>query len=205
MNINYARLDDNSDFETVAALVRKSYAIWDKYGFDYAARKYTADDIEKLYNEAHNLAAYSDGKLICVIFYYLGKEYKEFGTHNSAYSRVHACDPDYSGQGIGLSVLEKVLDIAKNEGCGEYIADTCSDNKRLLARYKKMGMKTLSYTSYPNTSYYSTVYMMPLNKTYSNLFFIKHRIIGYLKTHLFYNADGSLRPAAKILRIIKKI
>ncbi len=203
MEIEIKKRTPDTDYSEIAALVREAYAVWDAKGYDYAARKHTAADIERLCSEGNCLLAFADGELAGVLFYFLGKKYSYLGTTNSVHSHIAAVAPKFKGNKIGVKLFEEMFEIAKQAGCGEYIGDTCAANKELLSWYKKIGCEVVSYTSYQNTSYYSAIFMAPLNNKYSKLFYISHRITGWLKTHLFYNADGSLRPAAKLLRKLK--
>ncbi len=205
MEITIKERADDISFEEIARLVRSAYAVWDKKGYDYAARKYTAADIERVTKCGTCLIALADGKLAGVLVYYLGRAYKELGTTNSVHSHIAAVAPEFKGNKIGIMLFEKMFESAKNSGCGEYIGDTCAKNKTLLQWYKKMECEVVSYTSFPNTSYYSAVFMKPLNNSYNKTFYVKHRIKGWLKTHLLYSADGSLRTVTKLFRKIKGI
>lgn len=205
MEIIIKERSEDIGFEEIADVVRRAYAIWDEKGYDYAARKYTAADIERVSKDGTCLVAVADGKVAGALVYYLGREYKDLGTSNSVHSHIAAVLPEYRGKRIGSMLFSKMLEEAKKAGCGEYVADTCADNKELLKMYRSMGFKVVSYTSFPNTSYYSAVFMKPLNKEYKNTFYFTHRIKGWLKTHLLYNADGTYRPVARFFRKIKGI
>lgn len=205
MEITIKERTGDISFEEIATLVRKAYSVWDEKGYDYAARNYTAGDIERVSSGGTILIAFADGKAVGALIYYLGRKYKDLGTVNSVHSHIAAVLPEYKGNRIGRMLFEKMFDKAKKAGCGEYIGDTCAENKQLLEWYKRMDCKVVSYTSFPNTSYYSAVFLKPLNNEYSNFFYVLHRIKGWLKAHLLYNADGSYRPVAKILRKIKNI
>lgn len=203
MEIIIKELTEDISYDAIADIVREAYSYWDDLGFDYAARNYTGEDIKRVSQNGTCLIALADGELAGVIIFYLGRKYKDLGTTNSAHSHVLAVSNKYNGHNIGNTLAEYVFDYAKKAGCDEFIADTCAKNKKLLRRYEKMNLKIVSYTSFNNTSYYSAVLLKPLNKEYSKFFFISHRIKGWLKTHLLFNANGSYRPAAKILRKIK--
>lgn len=203
MNIVIKERSEDISYKVISDTVQKAYAVWDEKGYDYAARHYTAEDIERVTATGTCLVALADGKLVGTLVYYLNRDYKELGTTNSVHSHVLAVVPEYMGHGIAAMLFNRMLDDATKASCGEYVADTCADNKRLLMMYTRLGCRIVSYTSFANTSYYSAIFMKPLNKSYSNGYFIYHRIKGWLKTHLLYNADGSYRPAAKLLRKIK--
>ena len=205
MEIIIRERTEDISFEEIAKLVRDAYSVWDEKGYNYAARYYTAEDIERVSQGGTVLVAVADGKAVGVIIYYLGRKYKELGTTNSVHAHVAAVNAEYKGQNIGRRLFEKVFEEAQKTGCGEYVADTCAKNKQLLDWYKRMGCNIVSYTSHPNTSYYSAIFLKPLNNTYSKTFYTAHRIKGWLKAHLLYSADGKYRPAAKIIRKIKHI
>ncbi len=203
MEITIAERTDSIGLGEIAALVRSAYAVWDKKGYDYAARKYEAADIERLCREGSCLLAFADGELAGVLFYFLGKSYPDLGTKNSVHSHIAAVAPKFKGNKIGIKLFEKMFKIAKEAGCGEYVGDTCAKNKELLKWYAKMDCNVVSYTSYPNTSYYSAIFMKPLNSSYPKSFYTVHKIKGWIKAHLLYNADGSLRLTAKIIQKLK--
>lgn len=205
MEITIKERTEDISFEEIAKLVRKAYSVWDEKGYDYAARNYTAEDIERVSKGGTVLIALADGKAVGTLIYYLGRKYKDLGTVNSVHSHIAAVLPEYKGNRIGRMLFEKMFTDAKKAGCGEYVGDTCAENKKLLEWYKRMGCEVVSYTSFPNTSYYSVVFLKPLNNKYSKAFYISHRIKGWIKTHLLYNADGSYRLLARLLRKLKNI
>ncbi len=203
MQIVIAERPSHISFDEIASLVRGAYSAWDEKGYDYAARKYEADDIERLCKDGACLTAFADGELAGVLFYFTGKKYHDLGTVNSVHSHIAAVAPKFKGNKIGVMLFEEMFKIAKEAGCGEYVGDTCAENKELLKWYEKMGCYVVSYTSYPNTGYYSAIFMKPLNNSYSKAFYTAHKLKGKIKAHLLYNADGSLRLAAKIIKNIK--
>lgn len=203
MKITIAERQNDISCDEIASVVRRAYAVWDEKGYDYAARKYEAADIEKLLKEGTCLLAFADDKLAGVLFYFLGKSYPDLGTKNSVHSHIAAVAPEYKGNKIGIKLFEEMFKRAKTAGCGEYVGDTCAKNKELLKWYRKMGCEVVGFTSYPNTGYYSAIFMKPLNASYSKGFYFTHKIKGWIKAHLLYNADGSLRTVAKAIRKLK--
>lgn len=72
---------------------------------------------------------------------------------------VHRCEiaialyQEYCGCGIGKSMMQTVLDVAKNLGYEQAELEVVSDNKSAIEMYKKLGFE--KYGSFPNNMKYS--------------------------------------------------
>lgn len=72
---------------------------------------------------------------------------------------AHRCEvavalyQEYCGCGIGMAMLQTVLDVAKNLGYEQVELEVISDNKNAIELYKKLGFE--KYGSFPKNMKYS--------------------------------------------------
>lgn len=71
---------------------------------------------------------------------------------------AHRCDvaialyPEFCGCGIGRTMLEQVLEVAKRLGFEQAELEVISDNKKAITLYEKLGF--VKYGTFPNNMKY---------------------------------------------------
>lgn len=151
----------------VFQLVHDSFQQWIENGLESAVAKYSLDDYTKKTSNATIIVAISEkGELL--------------GTHTLVFDKTKCCfgkylavSPNAKRLGIGKLLLDKEIEIAKNNGCEYLLGDTAEKAYWSVHWHLKNGYKKIGLKSFSTNNFYSIIFrkqLTPYSKWNSNLY-----------------------------------
>lgn len=180
--IEIKKLSSPLPYEDLAEVLRDAFKERTEAGLNFLCASFNGDDLKNhLSNNAVVFGAYHDNAIIGMnVLNSIREKYGiRFGT--SEYGAIRS---NYKRQGIGYALFKKRIQEAKQLGLDFILSDTAVSADSAVQYHKKVGFKIYGYSQYPNRTYLSVNFILPLTfMGYLLASWIGRKILGLLFTN----------------------
>jgi GNAT superfamily N-acetyltransferase len=156
------RLSDSDDIEALTDLLHRAYARLAETGLHFVATHQDSSITRERIQNAECYVAEIDGRIVGTIVF---RDCPRTGSSDwydlpdVASFGQFAVEPSLQGAGIGLALLRKVEDRARESGAAEIALDTAEPAKHLIDFYERHGYRIVEHVNWGDVVNYPSVIM----------------------------------------------
>ena len=155
-------LEDGDSIQALTELLHRACRPLLDMGLRYCATRQTEEDTRKRISTGQCLVATMDGGIVGTATYHFPSQWQDspwVTRQDVAVVGQFAVEPELQQKGIGSALMERVEEIAKQDGAAELALSTAEPATCLVDYYTKRGYRFIEYTDATLSQGYRSVIM----------------------------------------------